>query len=75
VLYVIGLVFTLKTHKHRIDEEEADIEQNSRGSDEPQPFDEHDPMNWHVGFSVCVLVACTLTFAIISDNLNNVSCL
>ncbi len=32
-LYVIGLVFTLKTHKHRIDQEEADIEQNARAND------------------------------------------
>ncbi len=75
-LYVTGLVFTLKTHKHRIDQEEADIEQNSHSEgsagESLEVTDPHDPMNWPVGFSVLVLMICTATFAIISENLNNV---
>jgi Ca2+:H+ antiporter len=78
-LYVIGLIFTLKTHKHRIDQEEADIEgsahDNDSASQPSDPIDSHDPMNWSVGFSVCVLMACTVIFAIISENLNNASSL
>ena len=76
-LYITGLLFTLKTHKHRIDQEEADIERNAHGADtvaddSAEVVNNHDPMNWPVGFSVCVLMACTITFAIISENLNNV---
>jgi Ca2+:H+ antiporter len=76
-LYVTGLFFTLKTHKHRIDQEDADIENNEEGEgiadNALESNRDHDPMNWPVGFSVCVLMACTMTFAIISENLNNVS--
>jgi Ca2+:H+ antiporter len=73
-LYVTGLFFTLKTHKHRIDQEDADIEKNGEFIDDSavESNDVHDPMSWPVGFSVCVLMACTMTFAIISENLNNV---
>jgi Ca2+:H+ antiporter len=75
-LYVTGLFFTLKTHKHRIDQEEADIEQNTHDQDaaaeSPELPGAQDPMNWPVGFSVLVLMICTATFAIISENLNNV---
>jgi Ca2+:H+ antiporter len=75
-LYVTGLFFTLKTHKHRIDQEEADIELNARNDgavgDAPESDGAHDPMNWPVGFSVLVLMICTATFAIVSENLNNV---
>ncbi len=66
----------MKTHKHRIDQEEADIEHNARDDGAAGEVSEsdgpHDPMNWPVGFSVLVLMICTATFAIVSENLNNV---
>ena len=82
-IYVIGLIFTLRTHSYQIDKEEEalfnarllpsnDGDADARDGSEGASHDEggHHKSDWSIRFSVFVLISCTAVFAVISENIN-----
>jgi Ca2+:H+ antiporter len=81
-IYLIGLIFTLRTHSYQIDHEEEALFRSrllpsQDGDVEAQDMSEsshdeggHHKSDWSIRFSVFVLISCTAVFAIISENIN-----
>jgi Ca2+:H+ antiporter len=81
-IYVIGLIFTLRTHSYQVDHEEEalvnsrllpsqDGDAEARDRSESAEHDGgHYKSDWSIKFSVFVLISCTSVFAIISENIN-----
>ena len=84
-IYLIGLIFTLRTHSYQIDHEEetlynarqlrsqdGDVDVVGQDGSEGASHDEggHHKSDWSIKFSVLVLVSCTAVFAVISENIN-----
>jgi Ca2+:H+ antiporter len=83
-IYVIGLVFTLRTHSYQVDHEEealvhsrllpSPLQDGDAEAQDRSESAEHDgghyKSDWSIKFSVFVLISCTSVFAIISENIN-----
>jgi Ca2+:H+ antiporter len=81
-IYVIGLIFTLRTHSSLVDHEEEalsrarllpsqDGDSDARDASEGASHDGgHHKSDWSIKFSLFVLISCTSVFAIISENIN-----
>jgi Ca2+:H+ antiporter len=82
-IYVIGLIFTLRTHSSYVDHEEQNLDAerllpiqdggaDAHDASESVSHDEggHHKSDWSIKFSVFVLISCTAVFAIISENIN-----
>jgi Ca2+:H+ antiporter len=81
-IYIIGLIFTLRTHSYQVHNEEEALSHSrlllvQDGGTEPRERSEsisydggHQKSDWSISFSLFVLVSCTAVFAIISENIN-----
>jgi len=63
--YLIGCIFTLRTHTEQIYTQQEPVEDLETG--EPHSEGGHEAPSWSKGFSTAVLVVCTVVFAAVAE--------